>query len=241
MKNWIATIVGSLFLIYTVRDIVNKWIANDPIQYFSKQPLYLFLVAGIAITGGLIALLFSRLSPRHQRCVKLLSLGSVAAILTGVAGYFLIAFARLSPPLGGYEFKRGFILISLCVSVIIAFVCMEFYQVYKSQPERVVVTDGTVTRYRTDGVQESIRWHDLSEVGLVTTDEGPYSEDVFWMLLGPDQKTGCAVPQSADGADNLLVALQKLPGFDNEAVIKAMGSTSNARFVCWRKSLQPNV
>jgi len=189
MKNWIGIIIGSLFLIYTVRDIVNEWIANDPIQYFSKQPVYLLLVAGIAIAGGLMTLLFSRLSPRHQHCVKLLSLGSVAAILTGVAGYFLIAFARLSPTFGGYEFKRGFILISLCVSVLIVFAWLEFYQVYKSQSERVVVTDGAVTRYRTDGVQESIRWNDLYEVGLVTTDEGPYSEDVLWILLGPDQKT----------------------------------------------------
>jgi hypothetical protein len=105
----------------------------------------------------------------------------------------------------------------------------------KRQPERVVVTDDTVTRFRPDGVEESVRWDDLVEVGIVTTDEGPWSEDVFWLLMASDRKTGCAVAQGAEGADKLLLALQKLPGFDNEAVIKAMGSTSNARFVCWRK------
>jgi hypothetical protein len=40
--------------------------------------------------------------------------------------------------------------------------------------------------------------------------------------------------EGANAAD-LLQALQKLPGFDHQAVIAAMGSTSNAKFVCWRK------
>ena len=109
----------------------------------------------------------------------------------------------------------------------------------KRQRERVVITDESVTRFRPDGVQESVRWDDLVEVGIITTDEGPWSDDVFWVLMASDRKSGCAVPQGAEGADKLLEALQKLSGFDNEAVIKAMGSTTNARFVCWRKSAQP--
>ena len=104
-----------------------------------------------------------------------------------------------------------------------------------TQPDRVLVTDDSVTRFRPDGVQESIRWDDLAEVGIITTDEGPWFEDVYWILIGSDGKSGCAVPQGAEGADSLLEALQKLHGFDNEAVIKAMGSTSNAQFVCWKR------
>ena|SRR5882672_10016355 len=108
----------------------------------------------------------------------------------------------------------------------------------KTQPDRVSVTREVVTRSRPDGVQETIRWDDLAEVGIITTDEGPWSEDVFWLLIGSDGKSGCAVPQGAEGSKVLLEALQKLPGFDNEAVIKAMGSTSNARFTCWKKAQQ---
>ena len=111
----------------------------------------------------------------------------------------------------------------------------------KRQPERVVLTDSSVTRFRPDGTQESVRWDDLVEVGIVTTDAGPWLEDVFWLLSASDGKTGCAVPQEAEGADKLLEALQKLPGFDNETVIKAMGSTSNARFVCWRRNAEPKA
>ncbi|MGE4545946.1 MAG: hypothetical protein AB7D06_17800 [Pedobacter sp.] len=109
----------------------------------------------------------------------------------------------------------------------------------RKQIDRVIVTDDSVTRIRPDGVQESVRWDDLVEVGILTTDEGPWSEDVFWLLLASDLKSGCAVPQGAEGANKLLEALQTLPEFDNEAVIKAMGSSSNAKFVCWRKYAQP--
>lgn len=109
----------------------------------------------------------------------------------------------------------------------------------RKQIDRVIVTGDSVTRFRPDGVQESVRWDDLVEVGILTTDEGPWSEDVFWLLLASDLKSGCAVPQGAEGADKLLEVLQRLPGFDNEAVIKAMGSTSDAKFVCWRKYTQP--
>ena len=72
---------------------------------------------------------------------------------------------------------------------------MNFFNFFrrKSQPlravakERVVVTEDAVTRIRPDGVHESVQWADLVEVGIITTDEGPFSEDVFWVLLAADQ------------------------------------------------------
>jgi hypothetical protein len=50
-----------------------------------------------------------------------------------------------------------------------------------------------------------------------------------------DGKSGCAIPQFSEGFQSLLVRLQKLPGFDNDAVIKAMSTTSDGRFVCWKR------
>lgn len=98
------------------------------------------------------------------------------------------------------------------------------------------MTDEGVTRFRGDGAQEAVRWDELVEVGIVTTDDGPWSEDFLWVLISQNKKSGCAVGQETAGADKLLEALQKLPGFDNGAVIKAVGSTSKAKFVCWRKA-----
>ena len=39
-----------------------------------------------------------------------------------------------------------------------------------------------------------------------------------------------------NGMKELLTRLQQLPGFDNGAVIKAMGSTKNDKFLCWKRS-----
>ena len=105
----------------------------------------------------------------------------------------------------------------------------------RRKPERVVITESAVTRTRPDGVEESIKLCDLSEVGILTTDEGPWQEDVYFLLIGSKGKSGCVVSQSAEGFDKLFSYLQKLPDFNNEAVIKAMGSTTNAKFVCWKR------
>ncbi len=112
---------------------------------------------------------------------------------------------------------------------------VDFLRRRKKFVDTVVFDDVGVTRTRTDGVTESIRWEDVAEVGIVTTDEGPFAEDVFILLLSADKKQGCCIPQGASGSQELLGRLQKLPGFDNKALIGAMGSTANANFTCWKK------
>ena len=99
-------------------------------------------------------------------------------------------------------------------------------------PERVTFDDAGVVRTMGDGTRESVRWDELEAVLILTTDEGPFREDVFWLLKG--REGGCAVPGGAEGMDRLLTRLQALPGFDNEAVIRAMSSTEDATFLCWR-------
>lgn len=90
-----------------------------------------------------------------------------------------------------------------------------------------------VVRTMGDGRTESVLWDDLREVRIITTDEGPLTDDVFWLLVG--DSGGCAVPSEADGAKDLMARLQQLPGFRNDMVIKAMASTSNAEFICWKR------
>jgi len=101
--------------------------------------------------------------------------------------------------------------------------------------DRVTFDDEKVVRTLPNGKVESVRWCDLQRVEIWTTSAGPAVDDVFFMLHGKD-RSGCAIPQSALGADVLLRRLQELPGFDNEAVIRAMGSTSDAEFVCWKRA-----
>jgi hypothetical protein len=70
---------------------------------------------------------------------------------------------------------------------------------------------------------------------VLATSDGPFAEDVFFVLSGQDG-TGCVIPQGAPESTQLLERLQRLPGFDNEALIRAMSSTQDATFPCWRRS-----
>lgn len=110
---------------------------------------------------------------------------------------------------------------------------------FKRKVHRVVVTKDSIMQFRPDGTQEFMHWDDLVEVGILKTAGGPWAEDVHFILVSSGGKTGISVPQGAEGFNALLAALQKLPGFDNEAVVQAMGSTLDARFVCWQRSVPP--
>lgn len=94
----------------------------------------------------------------------------------------------------------------------------------------MVEIDARGVRRRVGGKVEEIRWDQLVRVVLVTTSEGPFVDDLYWLLIGAGQ-AGCAVPGQAAGP--LLQRLQRLPGFDDEAVIRASASTEEATFLVW--------
>ena len=100
-------------------------------------------------------------------------------------------------------------------------------------PKAFVTFDGPEVVCRTAGeATGSIPWDALEQVEIVTTDRGPWVCDVFLVLRGGGH--ACVVPQESQGFGPLLERLQALPGFDNLAVIEAMGSGENAAFLCWR-------
>ena len=84
------------------------------------------------------------------------------------------------------------------------------------------------------GVVRRVAWADLRAVEVVTTDAGPFADDVFWVLQGAGPLL--VIPQSAPGSDALLARLQELPGFDSRAVIAAMSSAGSERFPCWSRA-----
>jgi hypothetical protein len=98
---------------------------------------------------------------------------------------------------------------------------------------RVVFDEIGVRVTRWNGLVEQVSWDDLDSVLIETNDSGPIGTDLLWILAG--KVSGCLVPGGAEGEHELLVRLQELPGFNNQAVIDAMGSVENARFVCWKR------
>jgi len=99
--------------------------------------------------------------------------------------------------------------------------------------DRVTFDDKGVTRTRGDDFVECVAWDDLVSVDIATTNEGPWFDDVFWLLSAGDHT--CVVPSESEGMSELLLRLQELPGFDDETVIRAMGCTSNAVFPVWSR------
>lgn len=89
--------------------------------------------------------------------------------------------------------------------------------------------DGLHGRVR--GEEVVLPWDELRRIAVRTTTGGPFLDDVFFFLTYANDES-FAVPQSDAGIE-ILTRLQEFPGFDNEAVIRAMGSTTNAEFVCW--------
>ena len=83
------------------------------------------------------------------------------------------------------------------------------------------------------GVTESVNLDDIQLVAVRTTDQGPFDEDVFFML--EVNNNTYLIPQEAEGTTQLLECLQQLPGFDNEALINSMCCMDNKVFLCWER------
>jgi hypothetical protein len=85
-----------------------------------------------------------------------------------------------------------------------------------------------------DGTTETIAWPEVQRIAIETNDSGPAGAD-FWWVFESDTKR-CVFPKGATGEPEAVdVVSSRFPGFNDLAVIKAIGSTSNARFVCWER------
>jgi hypothetical protein len=90
------------------------------------------------------------------------------------------------------------------------------------------------------GIHEAVAWKDLVWVRIYTTSAGPAAEDVYFALAGGNGK-GCLVPHGLAVRAKLLDALQeRLPGLDNDLVIRAMGSGDDTYFTIWSRGPAPN-
>lgn len=87
------------------------------------------------------------------------------------------------------------------------------------------------------GPELRIEFQDIERIAIRTTDEGPFVEDVYWLISTGEQQ--CLIPNGAEGESDLFDRLLKFPGFDNQAMIAAMTCADNAEFECWQRGEQP--
>ncbi|HEY9681835.1 MAG TPA: hypothetical protein V6C86_09670 [Oculatellaceae cyanobacterium] len=99
--------------------------------------------------------------------------------------------------------------------------------------ETVTMTDEAITRTLSSGEAESVRFDDLEKVYIVTTDQGPFVEDLFYVLKGHHGST--IIGQEWASKVKLMEMLFKLPNLDLEQILRAMASVENQAFVIWRE------
>jgi hypothetical protein len=102
------------------------------------------------------------------------------------------------------------------------------------EPIITCISGSFVVSHGPHGEGLSHRFDDILKVVVRTTD-GPFSEDIFYEIVtaqGP-----VVLPSQAKGMKTLVDEhLLKLPGFDYEAFIQAMGSTGDQPFVCFERA-----
>lgn len=116
----------------------------------------------------------------------------------------------------------------------IAVVLLVLPNLFQPRREFVQVDDAGVAVETKKGI-ERVSWSNVQRVRIRTTSAGPWVEDVFFLLDGPDG-TGCAVPHSAAVRTQLLEELQsRLSGVRDDQVIEAMGCSTENSFTIWEK------
>ena len=80
----------------------------------------------------------------------------------------------------------------------------------------------------------SVKLDDIREIGIETTDRGPFVEDVFW-LINRDTDA-LRIPQDSPIFQALMDIFGKWDGFDWGPFIKAMSCAENQYFLCWRRA-----
>ena len=98
--------------------------------------------------------------------------------------------------------------------------------------DTVSVNDEELVRTVSDGTVQRVLWRDIQTVTIVTTDQGPWLDDVFFVFAAKD--SGVVIAQEWDSRVGLFDFMsKKLKGLDYESMIRAMGSTDNASFPIW--------
>lgn len=87
-----------------------------------------------------------------------------------------------------------------------------------------------------DGASISLKWSDLTTVGLASIDAAPGAPTLYWGLHAGKRIPTIGYPHGAIGDKELLAEFAKrLPGFDMEKVMQAVAATGRAHFQIWPK------
>jgi hypothetical protein len=96
----------------------------------------------------------------------------------------------------------------------------------------VVITEDGIACEHPKRPREFIRWADVREISVRTTSDGPWSPDMWVLLVG--DTGGCSIPTEAPGFDAVYESLKRFHGFDFGCFLN--GGTNDALHICWKRS-----
>ena len=106
------------------------------------------------------------------------------------------------------------------------------YETTPGGPYTVIITDEEIACEHPKRTREHIRWDAITEVRLVTTTDGPWQPDMWYLFMG--DSGGCSVPSEAKDFEKLWPEFKKrFAGLDYEAMITA--GTSDAQKTLWKR------
>ena len=86
------------------------------------------------------------------------------------------------------------------------------------------------------GAMISIKWSDLTTVGLASIDAPAGAPTLYWGLHSGKRTPTISYPHGAIGATELLAEFSKrLPAFDMDKLMQAVSTSSRAHFQLWPK------
>ena len=95
--------------------------------------------------------------------------------------------------------------------------------------------DGEViTIERPFGRKLLLKLEDVDEIGVQTTDQGPFAEDVYWLLK--QGTTSVRIPEPSPVFKMLMDRFHSWPGFDWQPFTEAMACSDCRYFRCWQRS-----
>ena len=98
----------------------------------------------------------------------------------------------------------------------------------------VVISDTQIAVQRPDHKLERAEIEDIDRIVVRTNSLGPWRPD-FWWEFYTSSGLACSFPEGATGQESALELAGRLPGFDFENFNHAIGSTTDAEFLCWQR------
>ena len=114
-----------------IHDAYEFVVTDQGLRYYLSEPKRLLYVLALALAGGMVAWVISRLSPQAQRGLKLSALGLFALALTTFLGLFVFYSIRLSDAITSSAIGWVVAALAMFGGLATVFWC-EFWRVWKT-------------------------------------------------------------------------------------------------------------